>query len=149
MSWITIFGRVCQDMQLEQTANGNHVVNFSIAEKDGKDKNNNTMTSFYRMVAYGKTAENLHHFIKKGDLLLVRGTGRMSTYMKNDKNMTVFTVTVDSYKFIPSMKTKLETKLENKEEDGNKDDEDKQEEKDEPDDTVVEESFDFEEWMDE
>lgn len=75
----TIVGRMVKDPELKSLPNGTHVTNVSIATSrkwnvDGVAKEE---TEFHNCVAFGKTAEIMHQYLKKGQLVGI--TGRIQT----------------------------------------------------------------------
>lgn len=67
-------GRLGQDIELRYMPNGDAVANFSLALSDdykGKDGNKVDQTYWPRFTAYGKQAELLAEFVKKGDKLFI------------------------------------------------------------------------------
>lgn len=73
---VIIVGRVTSDPELRTTASGTHVASFSIAtnrnwtDKDGQKKED---TEFHNIVAWGRQADVVSQFSKKGSLLLIEG----------------------------------------------------------------------------
>ena len=61
-----IIGRLTQDAVLEYMSGGTAVVKFSIATDHMKRKDGSTDTSFFNCKAFGKLAENLNPYLKKG-----------------------------------------------------------------------------------
>ncbi len=73
---VIIAGRLTADPELRTTPSGTHVASFSLAtnrnwkDKDGQKKEE---TEFHNIVAWGRQADIVNQFSKKGDLLLVEG----------------------------------------------------------------------------
>lgn len=73
---VIIVGRVTADPELRTIASGTHVISFSIAtnrnwtDKDGQKKEE---TEFHNIVAWGRQADIINQFSKKGSLLMVEG----------------------------------------------------------------------------
>ena len=71
-----ILGRVTRDPELKATPSSQQVATFSIAtNKKWKDKNGDMqeMVEFHNIVFWGKSAETIAQYVKKGSLLLVEG----------------------------------------------------------------------------
>ena len=71
MNNVTLMGRLCGDIELKRTQNGNFCTKFSIAVD--RYANGNKTADFIRCVAWGKTAENIGKFFHKGDVLAFHG----------------------------------------------------------------------------
>jgi single-strand DNA-binding protein len=81
-STITVSGNLTRDTELKFTDSGLARVRFGIAStRKVKDKET---TSFYDVVAFGKTAENIHESLSKGTGVLVTGRLEVRQYDKND-----------------------------------------------------------------
>ena len=57
MNHVTLMGRLCGEIELKRTQNGNVCTNFSLAVD--RYANGNKTADFIRCVAWGKTAENI------------------------------------------------------------------------------------------
>lgn len=78
----TIVGRLGQDPDVRMTQNGNSVAKVSVAVSEkwkGKDDKMEERTEWFSVVAWGKLAEIIGKYCKKGDLNLF--AGRMQTQM--------------------------------------------------------------------
>lgn len=70
MNNVNLMGRLCGEIELKRTQNGNVCTNFSLAVD--RYANGNKTTDFIRCVAWGKTAENIGKFFHKGICLQFR-----------------------------------------------------------------------------
>ena len=73
---VFIAGRLTADPDLRTTPSGTNVVSFSVAtNRVWKDKNGERReeTEFHNVVAWGRQAEIVNQFLKKGSLILVEG----------------------------------------------------------------------------
>ena len=80
-------GRLTRDPEIKTTKGGTMIANFSIAtNRSWKDKNGEKQESatFHNVVAYGKAAEILQKYTKKGDLLYLRGRIENSSWEGDD-----------------------------------------------------------------
>lgn len=77
---VTILGRVGKDPEARYTADGSAIASASVATSERwKDKSSGEMkeaTEWHRIVAYGRTAEVIEQYVKKGDQLYVEGSLR-------------------------------------------------------------------------
>ena len=67
----TLIGHVGQDPEIRTTKNDTKVANFSVAtSKKIKDQ---TVTEWHRVTAWGKLADIVESYVRKGSLVFVRG----------------------------------------------------------------------------
>lgn len=83
MNSVCLMGRIAQDLELKTTNSGKLVLSFSIGVKN-LSKGNNSNTDWIDCVAWEKSAEFIHQYFRKGNLIAI--TGRLSTRMWEDKN---------------------------------------------------------------
>lgn len=82
-----ILGRVTQDPELRQTASGQSVVTFSVAtNRSWKDNNGEQkdQAEFHSVVAWGKLAEIVGNYAKKGKRVFVEGRLQTRVWEDND-----------------------------------------------------------------
>ena len=76
-----IAGNVGKDAVLRRTQGGDAVLGFSVAVDNGKDKNGNKRDStWYSCSIWGKRAESLENYIKKGTKLTLTGRAGVDVY---------------------------------------------------------------------
>jgi single-strand DNA-binding protein len=76
-----IAGNVGKDAVLRRTQGGDPVLGFSVAVDNGKDKNGNKRDStWYSCSIWGKRAESLENYIKKGTKLALTGRVGVDVY---------------------------------------------------------------------
>lgn len=80
-------GNLTTDPELKYLPSGVACCNFTLAVNRGYDREK---TDFFRCTAFGKTAQNLVDYQKKGNKLLV--TGEVHTSQKDDNYYTNFIV---------------------------------------------------------
>ena len=95
---VNLVGRFTADIDVKYTNNGMAIADFSLAVDRNKEE-----TDFIRCKTFGKTAENIANFFKKGDLIAVNGSIQTGKYVNKDKK-TVYTtdVVVDTFAFLQS-----------------------------------------------
>lgn len=84
---VILVGRLGQVPEIRYAPSGTAIANFSIATNEvrrDKDGNNQESTDWHRIVAFGKTAEFIQQYIKKGDMIYVEG--RLQTRNWEDKD---------------------------------------------------------------
>lgn len=82
MNMITVAGNVARDAEVRFLPNGDAVANFSVADNAGKDK----PAIFWNCQLFGKRAEALQQYIRKGDKITVAGS--ITERAWNDKDGT-------------------------------------------------------------
>lgn len=81
---MTIAGNVGKDAVLRRTQAGEPVLSFSIAVDQGKDKSGNKRDSVWvNCSIWGKRAESLEAYIKKGTKMVVSGRPGVNVYEGN------------------------------------------------------------------
>lgn len=82
---ITIFsGRTTKDIELRFMQDNKAIGRFSLAVDSGYGDNKST--SFFNCVAFGKTAESMEKYVKKGTKIMLQAEARQSTYKDRDGN---------------------------------------------------------------
>src|SRR5437868_2041153 len=83
---VFIVGRLTTDPQLKTIPSGQNVCSFSLATNrtwTGKDGQKQEQSEFHNCVAWGRTAELITQYMKKGNELFVEG--RLQTRSWDDK----------------------------------------------------------------
>lgn len=73
---IELIGHLGKDPEMKAMPSGNFVTNFSVAtSREWKDANGAKQeeTIWWRVAAYGKTAENCNQYLKKGAMVFIEG----------------------------------------------------------------------------
>ena len=103
---ITLVGRVTKSPQVHRKGEEVSHVTFCLATNE--KRKNETETTFFDCICFKKTAELLIGFdVSKGELLLVRGSIRMSYYEdKNGNKRKNTSVIVDKFQLFKTKKEK-------------------------------------------
>lgn len=98
MNKVCLIGRICRDVEVK-TIGSTQVSNFSIAQNLRiKDKDE---PQFFNCVAFGKTAELLGKYFKKGSQIGIEGSLRYESYNDKDgKKLTAHKVIVEAITFL-------------------------------------------------
>lgn len=82
MNLVQLHGRISQDLDVRYTQTDNRmIVKFGIAVRnDFKSANGEYETQFFNCVAFGKTAEFLNQYYKKGQEILLTGRLQNSSW---------------------------------------------------------------------
>lgn len=106
MNKVLLCGRTCSEWKTRNYGEGKSFVTNTLAISEGKDK-----TEFVSVTAFGKTAEVLYKYVKKGDKVLVEGSIHTSVSEKDEKKTYFTTVVVLRAELLPNArKTKKEDK---------------------------------------
>ena len=95
MNELTLYGRLTRDPELAFAKTGNAVARATIAVNYGTDK-----VTFVPVKAFGKTAELLAEYVKKGHRVLVKGHIQTNVAeVKGEKKMYI-DIVIDQLHFI-------------------------------------------------
>ena len=97
MNIAILTGRVGSDLVLTES-NGTKICKFPLATSDGKKDSTNT--NWHNIVAFGKTAEILSSYVKKGEQLCINGSINNSSYEKNGENRVYSQIIVSKFTLI-------------------------------------------------
>lgn len=82
MNVITVAGSLGRDAELKYLANGDAVTTFSVADSAGRDK----PTIWWSCQLFGKRAESLSQYLKKGQAVTVSGSVSERGWTDKDGN---------------------------------------------------------------
>lgn len=103
MNVVILIGRTTRDIELKYSQNQTAIARFSIAIDRGKDKG----TDFINCTAFGRTAENMRKYVKKGDQVSLRGHISTGSYTnKEGKKVYTTEIIADAVEFIEPRKEK-------------------------------------------
>lgn len=110
MNNVNILGRLTRDVDLRMTNSNLAVGRFSVAvdRKLSKEKrmeaesNNQPTADFISCIAFGRTAENIATYFKKGQRIAVSGHIQTGSYEKDGQRIYTTDVVVDSFDFVES-----------------------------------------------
>ena len=79
---VTILGNTGRDVELRYTPQGTPIANFSVASNTFRKRGETQeqKTDWYNVTAFGKQAETLAKYLKKGSQILVRGKLSLSAW---------------------------------------------------------------------
>lgn len=98
---MVLAGRVTKDIELKVTPTGKSVCSFSLAVERKFVQNGEKVTDFINCQLWGKSAETLEKYVKKGMMIGVEGRIQTRKYI-NQQGQTVYVteVVVDSFSFL-------------------------------------------------
>ena len=90
MNSVVLIGRLTKDVDIRYSNSQTAVGRFSLAvDRHDKDKN----CDFINCIAFGKSAENLEKYVKKGNKVAINGRIQTGSYT-NKEGKTVYTTDV-------------------------------------------------------
>jgi single-strand DNA-binding protein len=102
---VVLVGRLTKDPELRYTPNGKAVASFTVAVNRPFKTNGNQEADFINAVIWGKPAESLANYQKKGSLIGVDGRIQTRSFDGQDgKRVFVTEVVADSVQFLESKK---------------------------------------------
>ena len=106
MNVFTGIGRLTEDVDMKYTPNGTAVARFTIAiNRPFKNKDGNYEADFINCVAFGKRAETIAEYVRKGHRIGVTGSIMTGSY-ENNQGQKVYTtnINVTGFTFLESAK---------------------------------------------
>ena len=107
-----LIGRLVKNLELRYTSSEKAVGNFTLAiNRRFKNQNGEYETDFIDCVIFGKQAETMTQYTKKGDLIGVEGSIQKRTYEDKEKNKHYITeIMVEKITFLQTNKKSETTK---------------------------------------
>lgn len=102
---VTLYGNLTKDPELKSLPNGTHVSAFSLATnrtiKDASGSKKD-IPEYHNVVAFGKQAELIHQYIKKGNPLYLEGRIQTRSWDGQDGKKQYRTeIVLDNFQFGP------------------------------------------------
>lgn len=97
---VVLVGRLTRDPELRRTANGTAVTSFSLAIDNRGARDGEKSTSFFNIVCWNQTAENVAKYVRKGSLVGVEGRLQQRSYEKNGAKVSIVEIVADSVQFL-------------------------------------------------
>lgn len=102
MNKVILIGRIASNLELRSTERGTSVLQFNLAINRDKEK-----ADFPVCIAFGKSAELINEYCKKGDKLAVEGSIQTDNYTnKEGRKIYSTSVLVNRIEFIEIKKEK-------------------------------------------
>lgn len=110
MNNVSLMGRLTRDVDLRMTTSNLAVGRFNVAvdrklskeKRQEAEKNNQPTADFIGCIAFGKTAENIATYFRKGQRIAVSGHIQTGSYEKDGQRVYTTDVIVDSFDFVES-----------------------------------------------
>lgn len=99
-----LFGNLTRDPELRALPSGMNVCNFSVAtnrvfkDRDGKKQE---QTDFHNVIVFGKQADSVSKFLKKGSSVFVEGRMQTRSWEKDGKKLYCTEVIAERVQFGP------------------------------------------------
>lgn len=110
MNIVALVGRVTRDPDIRQSQGENPMVvaryTLAVDRRGTKEKDK---ADFISMVSFGKTAEFIEKYVKKGTKLCIRGRIQTGSYEKDGKKIYTTDVVAEDIEFAESKKQSQET----------------------------------------
>ena len=97
MNKVLLCGRTCSEWKTRKYGEGKSFVTNTLAISEGKDK-----AEFVSVTAFGKSAEVLYKYVKKGDMVLLEGSIHSSVSEKDGKKQYFTSVIVLRAELLPN-----------------------------------------------
>ena len=104
MNNVSIVGRFTRDLTLKYSKEGKAMLKSSVAVSRTKE-----ITDFINIVAFGKTAELIAEYHKKGDLIAFNGSIWTGSYDKEGQKVYTFEVCINQITFVKSAEKRENT----------------------------------------
>lgn len=106
MNKVILIGRTTKDIELKQTTSGASIAEFSIAlNRAFKNGNGETESDFFNCIAFGKLAETISRYVKKGDKIGIEGRLQTRSYTNREgKKITLTEIYVENCEFLQTKK---------------------------------------------
>lgn len=105
MNNLTLVGRICNELKLEETENSKRTYLTVAVNRTFKNANGEYETDFIRCVLWNNIAKNAFEYCHKGDIVSIRGRLQTRNYEDKDGNKKyVMEVVAETLTFISSKK---------------------------------------------
>lgn len=107
MNVVVLVGRVTRDPDIRQSQGENPMVvaRYTLAVDRRYQKDAEQKADFVSMVSFGRTAEFIEKYVKKGTKLCIRGRIQTGSYEKDGKKIYTTDVVAEDIEFAESKKS--------------------------------------------
>lgn len=107
MNSVNLIGRLTRDPEIRYTTDQLAVARFSVAiDRPTKSKSGEQETDFPNIVCFGRTAENVERFIKKGRQVGISGRLQTGSYEKDGIKVYTTEVIANNVEFLGAADSK-------------------------------------------
>ena len=101
MNLVELTGRLTRDPNVRYTASGFAVGRFNLAvDRQRASKDGDYQTDFIDLICFGKTAELLEKYVRKGRLIAVAGCIQTGYYEKDNKKIYTTDIVANRIEFL-------------------------------------------------
>lgn len=115
MNKVIISGRITRDIEVNTTANGKSVCNFSVAVKrDFKSQSGEYESDFFDVKVFGEKANALQKFSSKGSRVIVTGSLQNSSWEVNGdkkRKTEIFAENIEYIDFKDSKESNTQSRI--------------------------------------
>lgn len=105
---VVLIGRLTKDVELRKTQNGKSVTSFTLAVNRTGAQDGQQDCDYINCIAWGKTADIMAQYLNKGSLIGIEGRIQTRTYQKDNRNVYVTEVLVNTLHFLETKKTQTQ-----------------------------------------
>lgn len=110
MNKVIMMGRLTRDPEIRYAQSGSAVAGFSIAVDRRFKRDDDPEADFFNCSAFGKTAEFVEKYVKKGTKVVIEGRLQNDSYTNKDgQKVTATKILVDSMEFAESKQASAES----------------------------------------
>ena len=102
MNCVILMGRLCRDPELRTTQNNKTITRFSLAVDRKYKTEGGESADFLNCIAFGKTAEFIDKYFKKGSKMCLEGRIQTGSYEKDGVIHYTTDIIVESVEFAES-----------------------------------------------
>lgn len=103
MNKIILTGRLCADPEIKQTPSGTVIATYRFAANRAYKREGQPDADFFNCKAFGKAAEFVERYLKKGMKIAIIGHVETGSYTNKDGvKIPTFEVLVDEHEFLES-----------------------------------------------
>lgn len=105
MNNVSLIGRLTKDPDIRTFGKGKDAVDmarFTLAVRDGKDKDGNERTQFISCSAWGAVVAIIAEYVRKGDMLAVDGKLVQNNYEKDRQMIYQMEVRISNVYLLPN-----------------------------------------------
>ena len=101
---VVLVGRMTRDAELRYTPSNQAVATFTLAvNRNFKNQNGEREADFINCTAWGKTAETIAEYLRKGRRIALQGRLSVNSYEKNGETRWSTEVIVDKFEFVDTV----------------------------------------------
>ena len=100
MNKVILIGNIAKDLELQQTKSGTASCKFSLAVNREFVREGDPTVDFFDCRVFGKSAENLCKFQKKGNKIMVEGALRIDKVKTGEETKYYTNILVDRVEFL-------------------------------------------------